>query len=506
LSEPSSTTTEPAARLQTMPAKSSSRPWVLAATMATMFIAAIEGTIVATAMPTIVGRLGGFELFSWVFTSYFLTQAVTIPIYGRLADLYGRKRVLFVGIFFFLVGSVLCGLAWNMVSLIAFRALQGIGAGGILPIAMTLVGDLYTPAERARIQGYLSGVWGTAAIIGPLLGAVLVAHLSWSLVFWVNVPIGLVAVTMLAVTLREQVQHRRHQIDYLGSVLLTIGTGFLMFALVQAATLSIATIVVLVAIAALSLVGFFIHESRAPEPMLPLRLLRNRVIAGGNIANFAFGAVMMGITAFLPAYVQGVMGRSALVAAVTLMMMTVSWATGAMVTGRLMLWTSYRTGAAIGGCVLVVGSLVMVGLNPASGPVWAGLGAMLSGLGLGFVSNSFVVAIQSSVDWAERGIATSTILFTRMIGQAIGTALFGGILNASIGGRIVAGPDIANKIMEPALRETLSAADMEVLVTAFASALHNVYLIDVGLALVVLAASLAMPAKLSPVRAARSRV
>src|ERR1700681_85986 len=171
--------------------------------MGGIFIAAIEGTIVATAMPTIVGRLGGFDLFSWVFTSYLLTQAVTIPIYGRLADLYGRKLVLFVGIALFLVGSVLCGLSWSMVSLIVFRALQGVGAGGILPVAMTIVGDLYTPAERARIQGWLSGVWGVAAIIGPWLGAVIVANFSWSLVFWINVPIGAIALTMLAVALRE---------------------------------------------------------------------------------------------------------------------------------------------------------------------------------------------------------------------------------------------------------------------------------------------------------------
>jgi EmrB/QacA subfamily drug resistance transporter len=507
LSEPISATTEPAApprpAPQATPIKASNRHWILAATMATMFITAIEGTIIATAMPTIAARLGGFELFSWVFTSYFLTQAVTIPIYGRLADLYGRKRVLFVGIFFFLIGSVLCGLAWDMISLVGFRALQGIGAGGILPIAMTLVGDLYTPAERARIQGYLSGVWGSAAVIGPLLGAIIVAHFSWAFVFWINVPIGIVAVTMLAVTLREQIQHRKHHIDYLGSILLTIGTGVLMFSLVQAATLSLSTLLLLLLVAALAIAAFLVHEAKTPEPMLPLRLLRNRVIAGGNLANFAFGAVMMGITAFLPAYVQGVLGRSAFIAAVTLMPMTVSWSVGAMVTGRLVMRTSYRTTSAIGGCFLVCGSVALTTLSPASGPAWAGFGALSCGLGLGFISNSFVVAVQSSVDWSQRGVATSTILFTRMIGQAIGTALFGGILNASLGGRLAAGgPDVATRFMEPALRETLPAGDMELLTRLFAEALHNVYLINVALALVVFSTSLAMPAKWSPVRAA----
>ncbi|MBV8651781.1 MAG: MFS transporter, partial [Alphaproteobacteria bacterium] len=392
---------------------------------------------------------------------------------------------------------------WNMLSLVAFRAMQGLGAGGILPIAMTLVGDLYTPAERARIQGYLSGVWGSAAVIGPLLGAIIVGHFSWALVFWINVPIGIVAVIMLALTLKEQIQHRKHQIDYLGSILLTIGTGVLMFSLVQAATLSLSTLLLLCLIAALAVAAFLVHEARTKEPMLPLRLMRSRVIAGSNLANFVFGAVMMAVTAFLPAYVQGVLGRSAFTAAVTLMPMTVSWSIGAMVTGRLMLRTSYRTTSAIGGCLLVCGSVALTTLSPASGPSWAAFGALLCGLGLGFVSNSFVVAVQASVDWAQRGIATSTILFTRMIGQAIGTALFGGILNASLGGRLAAGgPDIATHFMEPALRATLPAGDMALLTGLFAQALHHVYLINVALALIVALSSLAMPAKWSPVRAA----
>jgi EmrB/QacA subfamily drug resistance transporter len=474
--------------------------------MATMFIAAIEGTIVATAMPTIVGRLGGFDLFSWVFTSYLLTQAVTIPIYGKLADIYGRKSVLFVGIFLFLVGSLLCGLAWSMVSLIVFRAVQGVGAGGILPIAMTIVGDLYTPAERARIQGWLSGIWGAAAIIGPWLGAVLVAHFSWSLVFWVNVPIGLVAVVMLAVALRESVQHRAHRIDYLGSALLALATLALMFALVEAATLSGGSLGALLATSAALFAVFIGHESRAPEPMLPLQLWRNRIIVGGNIANLAFGAVMMGVIAFLPVYIQGVMQRSAFAAAVALMVMSVSWSVGAILTGRLMLRTSYRTGAATGGVFLGAGSFVLVALDPASGLLLLNAGALLTGLGLGFISNSFVVALQSSVEWGQRGVATSTILFMRMIGQSIGAAVFGGILNAGLSGHLAGGGDIVNRIMEPTLRQSLSSADRLSLAQAIADALHGVFLIDGGLSLAVLAAALCLPAGLSPLRTARGKV
>jgi EmrB/QacA subfamily drug resistance transporter len=480
------------------------RPYVLAAAMATMFIAAVEGTIVATAMPTIVAKLGGFELFSWVFTSYLLSQAVTVPIYGRLADLYGRKRVLFVGIGLFLLGSVLCGLAWDMPSLILFRAVQGIGAGGILPVAMTIVGDLYTPAERAKIQGWLSGTWGVAALVGPWLGAVLVAHFSWALVFWINVPIGLIAVAMLAATLRESLEHRRHRIDYLGSALLGIGTVTLMSALVQAATLSAAAIALLVFSAAALLALFLFHEARTAEPMLPLRLWRNRVIAAGNVANLAFGAVMMGFIAFLPTYIEGVMGETAFRAAAILMTMSVSWSVGAIFTARLMMRTSYRTSATTGSVLLVTGSLMLAGLDTASGLVWLGAGAFLAGFGMGFISNSFVVAIQATVEWTERGVATSSVLFTRMIGQAVGTAVFGGILNAGVAA-LPGGAAIVNRIMEPALRQSLPLAENAALVAAIGAAVHRVFVINAVLAVAVLLVSQGLPAGLSPVRAAHAR-
>ncbi len=213
------------------------RPLVLAAAMMAIFMAAVESTIVATAMPTIVSELGGFRLFSWVFTAYLLTQAVTIPIYGRLADLYGRKRVFFTGASLFLVASTLCGFARSMPMLIALRAIQGIGAGAVQPIATTIVGDIYTPSERARVQGYVSGVFGVSAIIGPALGALLVEHGSWPVVFWINLPIGAAAFVMLGLFLHERLEPRRHEVDYLGSALLALGAGALMTALVQGATL-----------------------------------------------------------------------------------------------------------------------------------------------------------------------------------------------------------------------------------------------------------------------------
>lgn len=487
-------------------AAGATRRWVFAATLATMFMVAIESTIVATAMPTIVGEIGGFNLFSWVFTAYLITQAVTIPIYGRLADLYGRKRVLLAGIAVFLLGSVLCGLAPGMLVLVLCRVVQGVGGGAVLPVAMTLVGDLYTPAERAKIQGILSAAWGAAALIGPLVGAFLVAHFIWSSVFWVNVPLGVVAGGMIALTLHERIEHRRHRIDYLGSALMTIGTGLLMFVLAQGAALEGKVALLLAVVALIVLALFLLHEARTPEPMLPLSLWRDRVIAGGMVANFGLGALLMGTTAFLPAYMQGVLGKTALVAGLMLMGMSLSWSCGSTLAGQIMLRTSYRWTATAGGLVLVLGSTILIGLDPTRGVLWAGAGAVVSGLGMGVVSNAFLVSIQSGVEWQQRGIATSTVVFMRMIGQAVGTAVFGGILNASLAGDLAGGGgQLIDRILEPELRRTLPPEQMAAVMRDFAGALHNVYLIGGVLALVTLAAVLVLPRGWSPVRAVRGR-
>jgi EmrB/QacA subfamily drug resistance transporter len=481
------------------------RSWVLGAAIATILISAIEATIIATVMPTIVGELGGFDLLSWAFTAYLLTQAATIPIYGRLADVFGRKPVLLTAISLFLIGSVLCGFAWSMTSLIGFRALQGIGAGGLVPIALTIVGDLFTPAERARVQGWLSSVWAVGAIIGPMLGAFLVTHTIWPMVFWINVPIGGIAAVMLMVTLREQLQHRRHRIDYLGSALMILATSTLMFALVDAAKLRLDVLAGLIFAAVVLLAFFVLHERRTSEPMLPVALWRNPIVAGGNAAFLALGAVLMGSTAFLSLYVQGVMGRSAVVAGFTLAAPSVSWPLGSLLGGRLMLRASYRTTVLTGMLPLVTGSLMMIALDPTRGPLWAALGAALIGIGMGFTNNTFQVAIQSTVDWGQRGIATATTVFSRIIGQALGAAVFGGLLNASLPVAIIGGDDVLARALDPSLRRSLPPAEVARLTQALAHGLHHVYLLTGLLVLLVAAMALHLPAGLSPVRSAFDR-
>ena len=276
-------------------------------------------------MPQIVGDLGGFELFSWAFTGYLLTQAVITPIYGRLADVYGRRRMLLIATALFAMGSILCGCAWNMLSLILFRLAQGIGAGGLVPVSQTVVGDLYTPVERARISGYLSSMWAIGSIIGPLLGALLIAHTTWSMVFWINVPIAAVAALMLVLWLKEEPQQHNRRIDYGGAALLTAGSARLMFALVEVGHFDMKLIAALVTVGLVLLVWFFRLEQRSPDPMLPVALLKNRVLASASLGGLFSGAILMGATAFVSLFVQGVMGRTALLAGLVLTTPSVTW-------------------------------------------------------------------------------------------------------------------------------------------------------------------------------------
>jgi EmrB/QacA subfamily drug resistance transporter len=474
------------------------RGLVLAACLMATFMAAVESTIVATAMPTIVAELGGFSLFSWIFAVYLLTQAVSIPVYGRLADIYGRKKVFYAGAGLFLVGSTLCGFAPSMVWLILFRALQGFGAGGVQPIAMTICGDIYTPSERANVQGLISSVFGVAAVGGPAIGAFLVEHVAWQVVFWVNLPVGAAAIAMISVFLKEDVQTRRHRIDYLGSLLLMAGVGALMLVLVQGGSLPPAYSVGIGVLGVVALAALVLHELRTPEPMLAIELLRDRVIVIGSVGGSLAGAVMMGVSAFLPAYVQGAMGQSAMMAGLVLGAMSVTWALSSLLGGRLMVRTTYRLAAILGALSLVAGSLVLVWLTPARGVPWATAGSLVIGVGMGLCNTAFIVSIQAAVPWGKRGAATSTCLFLRFIGQAVGAAAFGAALNATILSRAPDAVHSVDRLLEPTLRRTLDPAEQARLIELVASGLHNAYWLACALSVVTLLLVLFLPARLSP--------
>jgi EmrB/QacA subfamily drug resistance transporter len=479
------------------------RRLITGACMMAIFMAAVEGTIVATAMPTIVAKLGGFHLFSWVFTAYFLAQAVTTPIYGRLADLLGRKRVFFVGASIFLIGSTACGLTSSMVPLIAFRTLQGLGAGAIQSIATTIIGDIYAPAERARLQGWLSSVWGLAALIGPVLGAFIVEHLHWAFVFWINLPIGIAAIAILAIFLHERLTPRRHHIDYSGSALLMLGVGAIMMVVVQAQSLDGSVITALLIAGALALILLVANERRSREPIVPFQLLGNRIIAAGSLGGLAIGALLTCVVGFLPTYVQGAMGRSPTTTGIVIAVLSVVWALASIVAGRLMVRTSYRLTGALGALALISGCAILIALDESNSLTFVNAGAVLIGVGMGFCNTTFLVSVQASVGWSERGAATSSVLFMRTIGQALGAGIAGAILNFSLARAAPAAGETLNQLLEPSLRANLDPRTIAQLSHAIASSLHDVYVIAGVLAALTLALIPLLPAGVSPTRSAK---
>jgi len=471
------------------------RRLVTAACMMSAFMVAIEVTIVATAMPTIVAQLGRFDLFTWVFAAYILTSAVTAPIYGRLADLYGRKRVYYAGAGLFLFGSALCGFAPSMVWLIAFRTLQGLGAGALQPLTLTILGDLYRGGERARVQAWQSSVWGLAAIAGPIAGALIVEQLSWAIIFWINIPIGILTIGMLAFLFHEPVTRREHRIDYLGSLLLMLGAGAILLALVQANDLppewSIGLLVV-----GVGLLGLLtINESRAPEPIVPLALWRVHSVVTANLGAFCIGVVLSCTTLFLPAYVQGVLGYGARIAGAVYAAQSLAWSAGSVLAASVMTRTSFRASAAIGALTLMAGALLMA----MSGGIWALTGgAIVVGIGMGLCNTTFIVACQADVGSDNRGGAVSSNIFLRSIGMAIGAGIGGAVINFAIAHVAPAAGDAMRQLLTPATRILLDEAVAAQLGDAIARALRDVYLTAAIAAALALFFSLRLSGGLSP--------
>jgi EmrB/QacA subfamily drug resistance transporter len=417
----------------------SERGPVLAALMMCTGLVALDSTIIATAVPSVVHDLGGFSQFPWLFSIYLLTQAVTVPLYGKFADVLGRRPVMFFGIATFLLGSVLCGIAWNMPALIAFRALQGVGAGAVQPMSMTIVGDLYTVEERSRVQGYVASVWGLASVLGPTLGGVFSQYLSWRWIFFVNLPLGAIAAWTLARHFQERVTHRVHRIDFPGAALLTAGCSLAIVGLLEGSVSwawSSPQSLLIGGGALVMLGGFVVVERRAAEPILPLWVFARRTLVGGNLAALGVGALLIGLSSYVPTYVQGVLGAGALVAGFALAALTVGWPIAAALSGRLYLRIGFRDTALIGMGIVVTGS-VLCGLLGISTQVWEVGGAcFVVGVGLGLLSSPTLVAVQSVVGWERRGVVTGTNMFCRSIGSAVGAAVFGAIANATLADRL----------------------------------------------------------------------
>ena len=407
------------------------RPLVLASVMAAIFTIAVEATIVSTAMPQIVAQLGDLHLYTWVFSAFLLTQTATTVVFGKLADTYGRRPVLLVGIVVFLVGSLLCGFSWSMGSLIAFRLVQGVGAGAIQPVALTVVGDLYSVEERARIQGYLASVWGISSVLGPLAGGLIVKYLSWSWIFWINLPIGVLAMAGLMAFLHERVERERRAVDVLGAGLFAGAVASLMLALAELGTSG--RLAWMGAGVFVVLAGLFVwQERRAVDPMVHIGLWARRPIATANLATLLSGMAIIGLTTFVPMYVQGVLGQSALVAGFALTAMVLGWPIGATLAARNFARFGIRRTALAGACLLPVGAVAFVVLGPGMSPLVPGIGSAVMGLGMGLLSTSAIVLIQDVVDWSERGVATASNIFSRNLGSTLGATALGSVLNLGL--------------------------------------------------------------------------
>jgi MFS family permease len=462
--------------------------------MAAMFMVAIEATIVATAMPQIVGDLGGLNLYAWVFSSFLLTQTATTVVFGKLSDQFGRKPVLLVGIVIFLIGSILCGLAWSMPSMIVFRLIQGVGAGAIQPVAITVVGDLYSARERGKIQGYLASVWGISAVVGPLAGGLIIQKLSWSGVFWINVPLGLLAMAGFAIFLNEKVARKNRSIDVAGAALFALSIAALMIGLgAFAAPDEHRLLVAATAIFAVSTVLFFWQERRAPEPMMALPLWGLRPILTANAATLLSGMTIIGLTTFLPMYVQGVLGQSALTAGFALTMMVLGWPIGATLAARNLVRFGLRRTLLAGSLMMPLGTGAFVALSAGTSVLVAGLGSLVVGFGMGLLSTAAILIIQDSVGWSERGSATASNIFARNLGSTLGATVLGAVLNAGLtrDGHATVTSDQLRHLLDA--REAATAVDASIR-AMLAGSLHTTFLAIFALSLLTAAVAVLVPA------------
>lgn len=484
--------------------KTTNRQMVTVAMLVAVLLVAIDVTVVSTAMPKIVSDLHGLSLYSWVFAIYTLTTCVTTPIYGKLSDLFGRKVVFSIGVVLFLIGSAASGAAHTMLQLVWFRAFQGLGAGAVMPVTFTIIGDLFPGEQRARMQGVFSSVWGIAGLIGPLVGGLFVDHLSWRWIFYINVPVGIIALILVLTFLHENFERKSKHIDYFGAVTFTIGITALLYALLnggQKYAWNSTTIIALFIGAAVFLVAFVWIEAKSKEPMLPLSLFSIPVIAVSNLVAFVSAFVLMGANVYLPMWIQTILGHSATSSGLTLMPMSIAWPIGATFAGRYM----YRIGSkltAVAGTILVVaGTSWLLAVNLSS-PYWYFVGIMIVlGLGMGYTTTPTTVMVQTAVGWQMRGAATGSNTFMRSLGQTVGITVFGTVFNSAIThyatthSRGAAGHANMGNLIGAATSGGVKVppAMLKLVQDVLAHSLHVVFIVTFAMALVTLVVGIFLP-------------
>ncbi|WP_096200553.1 MDR family MFS transporter [Bacillus sp. FJAT-45350] len=418
------------------------------------FLAAIEVTVISTAVPGITRDLGGIDLISWVFAIYLLTYAVMTPIFGKLADLFGRKKIFITGTILFLIGSGLCGLSQTMEQLIMFRAIQGIGAGALMPMTFTIVGDIFKYEQRARVQAIIGSIWGIAGIFGPLVGGFFVDYFTWNWIFYINIPFGLVSMYLIGKYLEEKIEKRKRSIDFGGAFTFIVGTSALLYALLSGGTeiaWNDSMMFILFAVAFAFLFIFAIIQLKVKEPMLPFHLLKNRHLLIVNLSGLLLGAILIGLTAYLPLWVQGVLLLAATSSGLTLIPMSLGWPLGAYVSGKFIVKLGTKPISLTGVILIALGSFALTFITGTTPNFILIVIMFFIGLGFGLSFTVFTVIVQSSVEWNHRGTASSSNAFLRTLGQTLGIAVLGAVLNQHIGGHTNNGTDVAPDILAAGL-------------------------------------------------------
>jgi len=458
----------------------SKRGLITLALLMAMTVTALEQTVVSTAMPTIIAQLKGLDIYPWVFSAYLLAATVTTPLYGKLADLFGRKRILLFGLGLFGLGSVLSGMAQSMPQLIAMRVVQGLGAGAVGPIVLTMLGDLFTLEERARVQGLFSAVWGVSSLAGPALGGVLTDQLSWRWVFFVTVPFAAVSAWILLTQVRETVRDREVlPIDWAGAALLSSASVALLTVVLRGREQSAAGGTALV-VGTLVLVYLFVRrEGRAADPVLPLDLLRDSHTAAAFGGSFLIGAILFGIDTYIPLFVQGVKGGTATEAGRTITPLFLSWAVSVAVAARVVVRLGFRRTAVFGSAFVGLGTLALAAgaaYPPAYKPFFL-VGMVIIGLGFGPASLCTILGVQNAVPWGRRGVATGAVLFFRTMGGALGVGLLGASLGVELSSRLAATPGVEiAAALRPETHKLLTPAQLSAVQDALGRSLRDVFL------------------------------
>jgi EmrB/QacA subfamily drug resistance transporter len=464
-------------------------------------------------MPTVIAALGGLSHYSWVFSAYLVTSTVTVPVWGKLSDLYGRRLLYQVGIAVFLLGSMLSGMSASMTQLIIFRAIQGLGAGALIPLGMTIIGDIYTVEERARMQALFSGVWGFSSVLGPIVGGFITDQLSWRWVFYLNLPVGLAAALILGLALKEPKRTERPAIDYAGAGVLIAAITLLMLALVEGGaglrTMAAPRNLALFA-GALLLGALFVRiERRAQDPVVPFQLFKQRVVTVAVVAGFLAGVAMFGAISFVPLFAQGALGATATEAGSLLTPLMLSWVGLSVVGGRMLLKVGYRPMCIAGFALLTLGLALLSSFQRTTPRVWLYVDLVMIGAGLGLTMLTLLIAVQQAVPRAQLGIATSLNQFSRSIGGAVGVAVMGVVLSAGLAshlGDVARRGDAAltperaaelaanpNALIEPGARASLAPGVLDALQGSMESAIHNVFWVATALAAAALIASFWLP-------------